>query len=60
MKALEFLLLAFIAILFVNCNSASSKGLLSSNSIYRQPKIKTYSVNSIGLHDTNQKGLWSK
>jgi len=50
MKALKFLFMVLITLLFVNCATLNSKGLHSSNYSTKQPHIKTSSVNSQGLY----------
>jgi len=50
MKALKFIFLILITLLFVHCTTLNSKGLHSSNYSTKQPHIKTSSVNSHGLY----------
>jgi len=54
MKTIKFLLLAIVATLFCNCACISSKGLQSSNSVYKQHNTKSNSVNSKGLYVSNR------
>jgi hypothetical protein len=55
MKTIKLLLLAMIATLISSCATADLKGLHSSNSIFKQPNIKNYSVSSNGLYSSTQK-----
>ena len=54
MKTVRILLLAVIATLFCNC-STSNLGLHGSSYSFKQPNIKSNSINSVGLYVSNQK-----
>jgi len=55
MKTVKLFLLVIFTLSLCNCTSFNSRGLHSGSYIFKQPRVKSNSLNNNGLYGSNQK-----